>query len=131
MTAPLVCYLEEMRDRPGEIDLPCGRTTIKRLRRELGHDWRAEQEGWWLERLEDMDRLTGAQFAARHDVSEARVCQVRVAVLGPRQRPAGWWRDPEIAALLAGPLPRQHIAEVLGISLGAVGRLRWMVRVGL
>ena len=68
------------------------------------------------------------EFAARHRYSLSRVCQVNAAIFGRRLREPGWWRQDPARSLLFGDFPRQEVAEQLGISVGAVGRLRWVLR---
>lgn len=94
VTKQLASYLEDYRLRVSEIDLPCGTTTIKRLRKLLGHNWSNDALDWWLDRIEDLGTMTIEEFAERHDVSSGAVSTNRQALLGSLQRPFGWWRDP-------------------------------------
>lgn len=128
MTKPLQAYLEAQRDTPAAIALPLGNTAIKRLRALLGHHWRIDRAAWWHRRAADLADLTIEAFAARHGVSAGAVVNARHALFGPALRPAGWWRAPDVAALILADKPRAEIAESLGISVGAVGRLRWQLR---
>lgn len=130
MTEPLRDYLEAQRDTPGSIALPLGNTAIKRLRRLLGHHWQIDRAAWWHRRSADLADLTIEAFAARHSVSAGAIVNARHALLGPTLRPAGWWRAPDVAALILADRPRAEIAESLGISVGAVGRLRWHLQQG-
>jgi transposase/uncharacterized protein YerC len=129
VTEPLAAHLAAHRHTPGQLALPIGNTTIKRLRRLLGFHWRIDRAEWWERRVDDLATLTTGAFAERHAVSAGAVVQARQALLGEsRQRPDGWWRHPEMAAILLADKPRADIADHLGISVGAVGRLRWALR---
>lgn len=128
LTEDLVIYLAAHRDRPKDIRLPIGRTTLKRLRSILGHHWQIDRAAWWEARTDDLTDLTIEQFCRRHGVSAGAVVNARHALFGPAVRPAGWWQDAEIAMLILSDRPRAAIAEQLGISVGSLGRLRWQLR---
>lgn len=128
LTEDMVVYLASHRDTPKDIRLPIGNTTLKRLRRILGHHWRIDRSAWWEARVEDLSDLTIEQFAAKHGVSFGAVVNARHALYGPQLRPAGWWRAADAAVLILGAGPRAEIAEALGISVGSLGRLRWLLR---
>jgi hypothetical protein len=116
-------------ERDGSIyDLPLGHSAIKRLRALLGLNLYRESEQWWLDRLDDLLALTGAEFARRHGVHQTSVSVAHAAIFGKRLRAPGWWRNPPARGLLAGNLPRAYVADRLGISIGSVGRLRWILR---
>lgn len=128
LTRSLVIYLAAHRDRPKNIRLPIGRTTLQRLRRILGHHWQIDRAAWWEARTEDLSDLTIEQFCARHNVSAGAVVTARHALFGPKLRPAGWWRNDEVAAIILSNRPRAEIADALGISVGSIGRLRWCLK---
>ena len=128
LTAELVAYLERFRRAPDLIDLPLSRTTVKRLRRALGHNWYEDGERWWLRRLDDLEAMTTADFAVRYGVKLEAVTYARLNLLGPRQRPAHWWLEPATADLLLSPQPRIYIALMLDICASSVGRLRARLR---
>lgn len=128
LTAELVIYLESHRDRPLNISLPIGNTTIKRLRKVLGHHWQIDRAAWWEARTDDLSDMTIQQFSEKHQVSVGAVVNARHALLGPSLRPAGWWRAPDVAEILRGDRSRAEIADELGISIGSVGRLRWSLK---
>jgi len=128
LTEDLVVYLAAHRDRPKDIRLPIGRTTLKRLRRILGHHWQIDRAAWWEARIDDLSDLTIEQFCARHDVSAGAVVNARHALYGPKLKPAGWWRTDDAAALILADKPRAELAADLGISIGALGRLRWRLK---
>lgn len=129
LTSHLAAYFEDHRRCPSLIVLPIGKTSIKRVRRLLGHNWHDDNADWWLERLDDLADLTLDEFARRHHVAPPG--GMRIALLGHTQRPAGWWRGRPYADLLTADLPRVTIADQLGISVGAVGRLRWTLKLGI
>ncbi|ACL57919.1 hypothetical protein [Methylobacterium nodulans] len=110
------------------LGLPIGASTIKRIRRLLGHHYIADHAAWWEARAEDLADLTIEAFAARHGCSVGGASQARAALFGPSLRPAGWWRAPDVAAVILADRPRADIADDLGISVGTVGRLRWMLQ---
>jgi len=127
VTADLAGYLDLHRARPIDIDLPCGRTTIKRLRHLLGHDWREDNQDWWLDRLDDLASLTTDDFATKHLRSTGAVSTNRALLVGGRQRPAGWWAEPEAArVLLRSSL--EIAAETLGIAPVTVRKYRAALR---
>ena len=128
MSEDLVIYLASLRDRPKDIRLPIGRTTLKRLRRILGHHWQIDRATWWESRTEDLSDLTIEQFCALHEVSAGAVVNARHALFGPHLRPAEWWRAPDVADIILADKPRADIASDLGISIGSVGRLRYMLK---
>jgi hypothetical protein len=118
-------------DRNGSIyDLPAGRTTIKRVRLILGFNLYAESAVWWEERTEDLTDLPGVEFAKKHAVPASSVSIWRKRLIGKRLREPFWWRENAIAELLQSNLPRAFVAQKLAISVGSVGRLRWLVRKG-
>lgn len=128
ITDELRDYLERHRRSPELIDLPVGRTVIKRLRRALGHNWYEDGERWWLDRMDDLETLTTADFAVRHNIKLAAVTYARLNLLGSRQRPAHWWRDPAAADLILSPQPRLYVAQMLDICASAVGVYRTRLR---
>lgn len=128
LTTELVAYLEKMRREPAKIRLPIGRTTLRRLRRILGHHWRIDRAVWWEDRVADLSDLTIEQFCAKHDVSAGAVVNARHALYGPTLRPANWWQAPDAAKIITSSRPRADIADELGISVGSLGRLRWQLR---
>ena len=131
VTPELHRYLETRRYPVRGVHLPVGRNAVKRLRHLLGLNWLADHAAWWEARSDDLADLTLEAFADRHGVSPTVAVTARLAIFGPRRRPAGWWRAPDVAArLLADPVTatRAEVAADLGISVGAVGRLRWVLK---
>ncbi len=132
ITDELLTYLHTHRER-GDVDrmaseLPIGRTTIKRLRQVLGHNVYSDTADWWHERADDLADMTLEAFAAKHNRSIGIASMMSTEMYGPRIREAGWWKKEPAAKLLRGTLPRAYVADRLGISIGAVGRLRWVLR---
>lgn len=76
LTQPLAQYLTEK--RPRDLDLPIGRTVIKRLRRDLGLRW--DWDVWWSDRADDLRCMTLEAFAARHGCSVGAASQRRAAL---------------------------------------------------
>lgn len=74
MTAELAEYLTAT-ERLRDVDLPVGRTTIKRLRSELelSFDW----DRWWSARSDDLHSMTLEAFCARHRCSMGAASQRR------------------------------------------------------
>ncbi|WP_043748989.1 hypothetical protein [Methylobacterium nodulans] len=72
--------------------------------------------------------LTLEAFAVRHGCSVGGTSKARTALFGPSLRPAGWWRAPDVAAVILADRPRADIADDLGVSVGTVGRLRWVLQ---
>lgn len=124
VTAELAAHFERHRRAPQGLALPIGNTAIKRIRRLLGHHRQIDAASWWEERISDLADLTIQAFAAQHDCSVGAVVHARHALFGPKLRPAGWWRAPDVAALLISPLPTVEIADRLGIAVGSARRLR-------
>jgi hypothetical protein len=128
LTTPLVEYLESIRNERGTWDLPISRTTLKRLRRLLGFNLYDDLREWWEQHADELAETTETEFAARHGYSVATVSMANTALFGRRTREPGWWRQEPAATLLRGFEPRAYVAEQLGLSVGAVGRLRWRLR---
>lgn len=127
LTRPLVRLLEEYRDAPSRLDLPIGRSAIKRLRRLLGHHWYRDRAQWWEERIEDLSSLTLEEFARRHGVTPSAVEEARLNLCGRKLRPAHWWIEPAIAQLiLDGPMALA--ADRLDLTPSSIRRLRFLLR---
>lgn len=128
VTPELATYLDQHRRRPGAIRLPCGQTTVGRVRRLLGHNWAADEWAHWSKHLDDFLTMTLAEIAAKHGVAESTALNYQVLFFGHKTRSADWWRDPDVLELLEGNTPRAIVADRLDLSVGAVGRLRWVAR---
>lgn len=128
VTPDLAAHLQAVRDRPGAHGLPIGNTAVKRLRRLLGLDWRDDRAAWWAARADDLADLTVEEFGRRHGASAGAIINARHALFGPTLRPAGWWRAPDVQEIIHADRPRVLVAEELGISVGSLGRLRYVLR---
>ncbi|TWD58116.1 hypothetical protein FB480_101871 [Agrobacterium vitis] len=128
LTPALKGHLDTYRQNPGKLQLPIGRTSIKRLRTLLGHHWQIDRAGWWDERVDDLSDLTLDQFAKKHGVSTAATSIARSAIFGRAIRPSGWWHQADVAEILQSQLPRVEVADRLGLSVGSIGRLRWLIK---
>jgi hypothetical protein len=128
VTPRLAQHFETHRLAPAHLALPIGNTTIKRIRRLLGHHRQIDRSLWWEERIADLSDLTLDQFAAKHSVSSAAAAHARHAFFGHKLRPSRWWARKDVADILMSDKPRSEIADVLDISVGSVGRLRWMLQ---
>lgn len=125
LTSDLVAYMESVRYDRSRCDLPISDTVVTRIRKFLGF---IRSREWWEQHADELATMTATEFAGRYGYSVVRVYRVRMAMLGRRRRERGWWRLEPARSLLAGDAPRQRIAEELGISVGTVGRLRWVLR---
>ncbi len=78
MTPALAEYLRTV-ERPRDIDLPIGRSTINRLRAAL--DLRFDWDAWWAARSDDLRTMTLAAFCARHRCSTGAASQRRAQLV--------------------------------------------------
>lgn len=124
ITAELAGHFEKHRRTPKNLELPISKNTVTRIRSVLGHHRYQDAEIWWLDRINDLAQLTIADFAARHRVSAGAISEARTALIGPHQRPANWWRTPEMTALLHSKMPTAWIAQQMGLSAVAVRKYR-------
>jgi hypothetical protein len=105
-----------------------GRDAIRRARKRIGLDriaWDDTRFGWWIKRIDDLATLSVPEFVARHGskawtrsgaLSEARVWQMRIALVGRQRREIGWWKASEVRALLKSKQPIEVIARRLDIT---------------
>ncbi|QCO07469.1 hypothetical protein [Azospirillum argentinense] len=128
ITAALAAHFEAHRLAPAGLDLPLSKTTVKRIRRVLGHHRQIDNAAWWDERVDDLIRLTAAEFAGRHSVKEDTAAAARIRILGTTQREAGWWKAPDVVALLHSGLPTSEVAAILDLAAVSVRRLRAWTR---
>ncbi len=118
------------------IDLPLSLTTIRKIRRIIGHggdDQRQERDNWWRARLADLESLTVSDFCVRHRVSTRQVDHARerfLQISKSRRRPEYWWQRGAERELILSNNPRAWIADKLGVSTDAVNRYRWLLRGG-
>ena len=128
VTRELADHFERHRARPQDLGLPVGASAIKRVRRLLGHHRQIDRAAWWAERMVELCDLPVSEFAARHAVAIGAVSQARAALFGAKLRPPGWWREPDVAAVLTADEPCAMIADEVALSVGAVRRLRAVLR---
>jgi hypothetical protein len=129
-TQPMLDFWEVHRlERTGIIyDLPISRGAVKRVRALLGMNFYLDNAEWWWQRFEDLADMSNHRFAQLHGVSDSMVSIVRGKILGPRNRPEGWWREPEVAELLLSEMAGDLLATELGVPYGSAGRLRHLLR---
>lgn len=130
LTKEVAGYLETVRDSPQKAELPCGRTTIKRLRKLLGHSWFEDNQLWWLDHLDDLASLTTTDFSKKYSKSTGAVSQNRAVLVGNRTRSAGWWAEPTTAEVLVQK-PTEIAADILKIAPVSVRRYRAKLKVSL
>jgi hypothetical protein len=105
--------------------LPLGKQTTQRLRHVLGHHRYADAEQWWFQHIHDLLSMTGREFAAVHDVSEASVSIWRRRITGEqRARPEGWWMTPRTIELARSGLSTYALAHILKISTSLAWNLK-------
>jgi len=109
-------------------DLPAGRTTLKRVRYRFGFHMQRDLSAFWHDRIEDLKNLSAREFAERHHISFHRVEETRFKILGRTARPLGWWKTPEILAILRAGMSCRQIGQKLGIGLSHASRLRKTAR---
>lgn len=127
VTAEVLAYLESRRLSPTAetaAQLGIGRTALRRLRSEAGHNRYADISAWWSARLDDLKSLTLEEFSAKHGTTTGATEYWRLALVGKVIREEGWYRDEAVLEVLEGPLPASHVATFLGVAPGSVGRLR-------
>jgi hypothetical protein len=105
-------------------DLPAGRTTLKRLRRRLGFNFRHDTREFWTDRKEDLDSLRPSEFAAKHGVDTHVAFDWRRKIVGIRARPIGWWRKAKFRKVLLAGLTLIEAGRKLGIGTTHAKRLR-------
>jgi hypothetical protein len=109
-------------------DLPAGRTTLKRLRRRLGFNFKDDIDEFWEDRIADLVLLSPAEFALKHGVSRAVVSDRSRKIFGRSARAVGWWRKPRFIAVLLSGQTLVRIGLKLGISCAHASRLRTNAR---
>jgi hypothetical protein len=125
-TQPLYDFWEANRAKHTGIifDLPAGRTTLKRLRRRLGFNFLDDLSDFWMERLDDLEKLTAREFSERHQVDIDVVFDTRLRLLGSMARDPGWWRKPRFLKILRSNITLREMGEKMGISISQAFRLR-------
>lgn len=140
VTAPLAAHIRAHAQRPNLLPLPIGDNARRRIRSQLGVDHRAwidTRLAWWLDRIDDLGKLSDAGFVAKHGatgwtrmgtMSRTLVCQMRVALLGRKRHPVGWWKAPAVRTLVTSRLPVQDIADRLQLSPLSVYGIRYRIK---
>jgi hypothetical protein len=105
------------------LDLPAGRTTLKRVRRRLGFNCLDDLCEFWTERMDDLATLKPREFAALHDVSVPVVVHSRRKRIGKSTRESRWWLEPATLAILQSGITFREKAEKLGIGTSHAHRL--------
>lgn len=107
ITPDLAAYLEAVRLRPAAVDLPIGRTALKRLRAALGHNWLVDNCRWWQDNPDGPGKCAGAVTAQK----KLRGMQIKK-----------WSRDEVFRATLMRSEGKSYaaIAEDLGRSVQGV-----------
>jgi hypothetical protein len=75
-TQALIEYLGKTRLR--DVDLPIGRTAVKRLRAEADIRW--DWDAWWAARADDLRSMTLEQFCEKHSCSIGAASQRRATL---------------------------------------------------
>ncbi|WKD28665.1 hypothetical protein NDQ72_01575 [Halomonas sp. KG2] len=75
-TLPLAEYLRNTRLK--DVDLPIGKTAVKRLRKTLELYWSWDE--WWAERLDDLHTMKLEAFAKKHGCSVGAASQRRAKI---------------------------------------------------
>ena len=109
-------------------DLPVGRSTVKRLRRRLQFNFREDWCKFWQDRIEDLKNISARDFAAKHNLDQLVVFDMRNKLLGRRARQIGWWREPRVVDILLAKGTLRAAAEKLCIGTSQVFRLREKAR---
>jgi len=130
-TQPLVDFWEAHKTQRDGImfDLPAGETTLKRVRRRLGFNYRTDKAEFWQEHLKELKELAPLAFAARYKADLTGVYQKRRLFFGRLYgRPQNWWLEPQFSEVLLGPGKLREIAQKLGISKVTAFRMRKRLR---
>jgi hypothetical protein len=125
-TKPLWDFWDANRTQGNGIlfDLPAGRTTLKRVRARVGFNFVDDRREFWMDRIKDLDSLTGREFAARHGVGAKVAADWRAMIVGRRTRPTGWWRKAKVRRILLAGLTLIETGRKLGIGISHAKRLR-------
>jgi hypothetical protein len=104
--------------------LPAGRTTLKRIRKRLGYNFRKAMSKYWMDRLGDLGTMRPRDFAVKHGIAREVAFDTRRRLLGKVAREKGWWNQPAILEFLRSDVKVREISEKLGVSLTQACRLR-------
>lgn len=138
MGAPRIILTTDLHDhivrtervRGAGMDLPIGKTSLTRLRRLVGRDYYGTVAEWWREHLPElMECETRDEFAARHGVTPGLCGLWYRRLLGRAwSYKNGWYREEPWRSKLLADRRIVEIADDLGVALGTVNRLRWMLK---
>lgn len=133
VTPELLGYFAQHRWRGGvqkmADELPIGNNAIKRIRRVVGHNIYDDTTNWWIDRMEELLTMTGAEFAEKYGKSEAACSLARSLIFGERRcRARRWWLTEPTKSILLSDYPVAIQADLLDLPAGSVRRLRAMVQ---
>lgn len=111
-------------------EFPVCKTTLQRLRRELGIDRESATRDWWESRIGDLIAMANVDFAARHTVSTDSVAIWRGKLGLPRlEHEDGWYLQPEALAMITSEsLPLLVVARHFKRSVKTIWQLRYELR---
>jgi hypothetical protein len=105
-------------------DLPAGRSTLKRVRRRLGFNYRDDTREFFADRAGDLESLSVRDFAATHGIAPEVAGDWRRKLVGRRTRPSGWWRKAKFLRILHADLTLIEMGRRLGIGITHAKRVR-------
>jgi hypothetical protein len=109
------------------LDLPAGRTTLKRARVALGFNWDRDSKTFWRKHKSDLLGLKPREFEEKYKEQELtghRMKDWRFRIFGKKARPLGWWRRPRVLKLLLSEKTLEQVGGKLEISISQASRLR-------
>ena len=105
-------------------DLPASKHSLQRARRQLGLRYHDDMKAFWMERIEDLESLAPRELAAKYGVESEKAQCWRRRLVGRRNKPAAWWRTPEIRAILLSDKTLSQVSQALGIKRHYACQLR-------
>jgi len=132
LTEPLVKHLEGVRYELTPIpaaNLPLGRQQIKRVRKMLGHDRKADRRAWWVANLESLQPSdTLKDLAVSHGISPSAAELMWLSLHGQtRGHKPAWFREPAITEKIISGLPVSFIAQDLDRTCDDICRARYVL----
>ncbi len=97
-------------------NLPASKHLLQRARRQLGLRYHDDVKAFWMEHIEDLESLPPLELSAKYGVKSARAQFWRRRLVGPRTKPVGWWRTPEIRAILLSDKSLNQVSQELDIN---------------
>lgn len=128
ITHPLRRYLESIRMRPSDADLPIGVTALTRLRRDLGHHHERDMLRFYKHHRRDLRKMTDKEFGAKFGIEEGAVRRYRQKHFGRKARQPGWYNTPEIRDLFLGGESTAELVSRFKIGESNVYRIRRKLR---